>query len=153
VQKLAVVVQIASVSHKVAVCSKVHVCLVLYLDDKAMLANSRQRDVRVLCWVMTSPRSVSSKAQHVKATWGSRCDVLLFMSSEADSQLPAVGLNVPEGHDNLWGKTQAAFSYIYRHHRNDADWFLKVDDDTYVIVENLRRLLRVGFTFSHITNI
>ena len=68
------------------------------------------------------------------------------MSSESDSQLPAVGLNVPEGHDNLWGKTRAAFAYIYRHHRNHADWFLKADDDSYFIIENLRLLLRVSFS-------
>ena len=97
---------------------------------------------RVLCWVMTSPQSVRSKAQHVKATWGSRCNMLLFMSSEADRRLPIISLNVSEGYKNLWGKTQAAFSYIHRYHRDDAEWFLKVDDDTYVIMENLRLLLR-----------
>jgi len=117
-------------------------------DDKLALSRDLERTVRVLCWVMTSPTSIHSKAQHVKMTWGSRCNVLLFMSSEPDLELPAVGLNVSEGHDNLWAKTRAAFSYIYRHHRNDADWFLKADDDTYVIVENLRLLLRVSFTFT-----
>jgi len=99
---------------------------------------------------MTSPETISSKAQHIKATWGSRCNVLLFMSSETDTQLPAVGLNVSEGHDNLWGKTRAAFSYIHRHHRDDADWFLKADDDTYIIMENLRLLLAVGAAVSHL---
>jgi len=116
------------------------------LDEKAALASELRQQVRVLCWVMTSPETISSRAQHIKATWGSRCNVLLFMSSEADTQLPAIGLPVTEGHDNLWGKTRAAFSYIHRHHRNDADWFLKADDDTYIIVENLRLLLAVSFT-------
>ena len=115
-------------------------------DEKTALAGELRQQVRVLCWVMTSPQTVSSKAQHVKATWGSRCNVLLFMSSEPDSRLPAVGLSVPEGHDNLWGKTRAAFAYIHRHHRDDADWFLKADDDSYLIIENLRLLLRVSFT-------
>ena len=34
--------------------------------------------------------------------------------------------------------TMQAFDYVYKYHKADADWFLKADDDTFIIVENLR---------------
>ncbi|XP_028675140.2 glycoprotein-N-acetylgalactosamine 3-beta-galactosyltransferase 1-like [Erpetoichthys calabaricus] len=96
--------------------------------------------LRVLCWVMTSPQSLQ-KARQVQSTWGRRCTVLLFMSSRADPSLPAVGLNTSEGRGELYRKTMAAFTLVHDRYLHAADWFLKADDDTYVVMENLRLLL------------
>ena len=38
--------------------------------------------VRILCWVMTTPANHDNKALAVKETWGPRCNVLLFISTE-----------------------------------------------------------------------
>ena len=60
-----------------------------------------------------------------------------------DEQLGAIALEgVEEGHGKLWPKTQKAFKYIWEHHRDDADWILKADDDTYVLTDHLRDFLQ-----------
>ena len=90
---------------------------------------------------MTSPDNLDSKAKHVKMTWGSHANILLFMSSKEDKNFPAVGIEVAEGRSHLTMKTMKAFEYVYRNYYDKADWFMKVDDDTFVIVENLRYFL------------
>ena len=88
-----------------------------------------------------------------------RCDKLLFMSTEADERIGSIALpNITNGRASLWNKTKKvqegifgisdtiplsqAFVYVWEHHREEADWFIKADDDTYVILENLKDLLR-----------
>ncbi|XP_062291457.1 glycoprotein-N-acetylgalactosamine 3-beta-galactosyltransferase 1-like [Scomber scombrus] len=107
--------------------------------EKSSGDNSSQT-VRVLCWIMTGPKYLESRTRHIKNTWAKRCDVVLYMSS-VETDFPTVGLNVSEGRENLYWKTIRAFQYIYEHHLDDADWFIKADDDTFVVMENLRYVL------------
>lgn len=88
-------------------------------------------EVRVLCWVMTSPATRLERTVPIENTWGKRCNKLLLMSSRTDNQTDRViALPVDEGRENLWRKVRAAYKYIYEHHLDDADWFMKTDDDT-----------------------
>lgn len=105
------------------------------------MADELYRKVRILCWVMTGPGNLETKARHVKSTWSRHCNVVVFMSSVDDPDFPTVGLGTKEGRDQLYWKTIRAFHYVYEHHVHEADWFLKADDDTYVIVDNLRWVL------------
>ncbi|XP_062397294.1 glycoprotein-N-acetylgalactosamine 3-beta-galactosyltransferase 1-A [Sardina pilchardus] len=109
--------------------------------EDSLVADELFKKVRILCWVMTGPSNLQTKARHVKATWSRHCNVLLFMSSEADPDLPAVGLGTGEGRDQLYWKTIKAFHYVLENHADEADWFLKADDDTFVVVDNLRWVL------------
>ncbi|XP_060717697.1 glycoprotein-N-acetylgalactosamine 3-beta-galactosyltransferase 1 isoform X2 [Tachysurus vachellii] len=109
-------------------------------DDVAKQLSSK---VQILCWIMTQPKNLELKTKHVQATWAKHCNMVLYMSSIA-SDFPTIGLNVSEGRNNLYMKTIKALHYIYTHHLDSAEWFLKADDDTFVVVENLRRLL-IGY--------
>ncbi|XP_063283742.1 glycoprotein-N-acetylgalactosamine 3-beta-galactosyltransferase 1-like [Pelobates fuscus] len=99
------------------------------------------RKVRVLCWIMTAPANLQTKTIHVKHSWTRHCNITLFMSSVTNESFPTIGLGTKEGRDELYWKTIRAFQYIHKHYFDKADWFLKADDDTYVIMENLRLLL------------
>ena len=90
---------------------------------------------------MTCPQNLEKKAVHVKKTWGKRCNILLFFSSTTNVSFPTIGLNVSEGREHLTAKTMQAFRYVYEKYTDAADWFMKADDDTYVILENLRYFL------------
>jgi len=105
------------------------------------MANELAKKVRVLCWITTYSENLQKRAIHIKNTWGKRCNKLLFFSDKDEPNFPAIGLGVDTGREHLTAKTMRAFDYIYKHYYNEADWFLKADDDTYVIVENLRYML------------
>ncbi|XP_013401138.1 glycoprotein-N-acetylgalactosamine 3-beta-galactosyltransferase 1 isoform X2 [Lingula anatina] len=96
---------------------------------------------RVLCWLLTDPPDLDKRVIHVRDTWARRCDVTLFMSSMENKTFPTIGLRVPPGRGHIAKKAKAAWKYIYEHHLNDADFFIKADPDTYVIVENLKHYL------------
>jgi len=100
-------------------------------------------NVRILCMVHTYKDNYRKKAWWVNQTWGRRCNKLLFMANKPDEThtIEVTVLNINETRDNLWGKTKASFKHAYDHYLDDYDWFLKADDDTYVIMENLRYFL------------
>ncbi|KAK3515415.1 hypothetical protein QTP70_018880, partial [Hemibagrus guttatus] len=106
-------------------------------DEVAKQLSSK---VRILCWIMTQPKNLQLKTKHVRATWTKHCNMVLYMSSIA-SDFPTIGLNMSESRNHLYLKTIRALHYIHAHHLDAAEWFLKADDDTFVVVENLRHLL------------
>uniref|UniRef100_UPI0037E881D2 glycoprotein-N-acetylgalactosamine 3-beta-galactosyltransferase 1-B n=1 Tax=Semicossyphus pulcher TaxID=241346 RepID=UPI0037E881D2 len=112
-----------------------------HIGEDGLIADELYKKVRILCWVMTGPNNLEKKARHVKSTWSRHCNIVIFMSSVDDPDFPTVGLGTREGRDQLYWKTIKAYHYAYEHHANEADWFLKADDDTYVIVDNLRLVL------------
>ncbi|KAH8380204.1 hypothetical protein KR009_009466 [Drosophila setifemur] len=111
------------------------------LLTEEQLTHWLHNETRVLCMVLTMPQNHESKASKVKRTWGKRCNKLIFLSSKEDPNLGAIDVGVAEERDNLFIKVRRAMKYVYKNYGEDYDWFLKADDDTFVIMENLRWLL------------
>lgn len=99
------------------------------------------KEVRILCWVLTYEFNHHTKAAAVRDTWGRRCNKLVFISTSLDDNLDILLVNVTEDRRNLWGKSKQGLKQIYENYGNEYDWFLKADDDTWVFMENLRYFL------------
>ncbi|KAG8544850.1 hypothetical protein GDO81_021726 [Engystomops pustulosus] len=113
----------------------------VHQPGSSKVSDDLSQKVRVLCWIMTGPSNLYTKAIHLKYSWTRHCNVVLFMSSTTNTSFPTIGLETKEGRDQLYWKTIRAFQYVHKNYYDQADWFLKADDDTYIVVDNLRWML------------
>ncbi|XP_076469497.1 glycoprotein-N-acetylgalactosamine 3-beta-galactosyltransferase 1-like [Babylonia areolata] len=124
----------------------------LMIDDSA--ARALKARARVLCWLPSTRKRMERAGQAVNDTWVTRCDGHVFFvegqwgpgagAGQVEGQRPwdVVTLDVPTGRFSLLtNKVFKALEHLYQHHLNQYDWFLKGDDDVYVVMENLRYLL------------
>ena len=63
------------------------------------------------------------------------------LQGKTDLTLHIPTLQIPEGRDYLTNKTFAMLDHAHTRYKETADWFLKADDDTYIVMENLRHLV------------
>ncbi|XP_062586868.1 glycoprotein-N-acetylgalactosamine 3-beta-galactosyltransferase 1-like [Saccostrea cucullata] len=113
----------------------------IYLDREKSYLDEKAKKLRILCYTMTVPANMQTKAVAVNNTWGARCTKLIFVTPEPSSTLYTMQVDVKEGRSYLTDKTVKTLIAIYKTYRNDYDWFFKCDDDVFIIMENLRLLL------------
>ncbi|KAH8297572.1 hypothetical protein KR054_003244 [Drosophila jambulina] len=119
------------------------------IQDRATHAHPWEKDpaswlhneTRILCMVLTMPKHHQTKAAEVKLTWGRRCNKLVFISSQEDKELGAIDIHLVEKRRHLLRKVGKALKYVFQNFVEEYDWFLKAEDDTFVVMENLRLLL------------
>jgi glycoprotein-N-acetylgalactosamine 3-beta-galactosyltransferase len=98
---------------------------------------------RILCFILTQKSNHDTRIRAIWDTWGKKCDKLAVVSDLKDPTINAVNIQVREGYWNIAVKVEKFLKSIYRKHRHAGlyDWILKADDDTYVIMENLKAFL------------
>ena len=102
----------------------------------------------LLVGVLTQQEYLSTRAKVLYETWGKEVDKLILFVGEdcnisADlSHLPIVKLEgVPDHVYPPLKKAFAVMKYMYSHHVNEFNWFIRADDDMYLRADKLIDLL------------
>ncbi|ORY06200.1 hypothetical protein K493DRAFT_404109 [Basidiobolus meristosporus CBS 931.73] len=109
---------------------------------------------QLVIFLLTSTKTLPTRGRDVSLTWGRRAkdyrelgsivspvDVV-FSESADTSEYGISHLPVPDvSYDDLYKKTFSTFHYLYKHHLNDYEWFMKADDDTFIKIRSLLALL------------
>jgi len=109
---------------------------------------------RVLCVISTYPFNYLRAAVHVEATWAGRCDLSVYLSSthrrilepaprEEDVGLRILEVEAGDRREDLWPKVKLGLTRIWSEYAGEFDYLLKADDDTYVVMENLKHALNM----------
>lgn len=98
-------------------------------------------NVKLFCWILTNPKN-EYRWKHIAKLLGRKCSKTIFISSQPKyhqyENVEVVAVSVgKDSRDSLWAKTKEAFVYSYKHYYDKYDWFIKFDDDTYVL-SNIR---------------
>ncbi|CAL4094258.1 unnamed protein product, partial [Meganyctiphanes norvegica] len=75
---------------------------------------------------------------HVAVTWAADCHNHTFLTDQKHPNLQNVIISNFTSYEALWGKIVEGFKSSSS---NAAEWFLKADDDTFVIHKNLMEML------------
>jgi hypothetical protein len=115
--------------------------------------HSELSSVRIFCLILTTPKNYLTRAKAINETWARRCDRYFFITESSQESMTPEQINFTQqipiapikdilaGYDHLTLKSTLAFLFAYENYLNDFDWFIKADDDTYLIIENLKAFL------------
>ena len=126
-------------------------------DTNYIVVNERKyllKKMNILCFVMLKKDETIVRRPHmptmvkswdaIRHTWGNRCARLLFFTNEIidDPSLEIYSLQSYDAHS--WSATQLALLKISELGLlEEYNWYLKVEEDTFVIVENLAYYLSI----------
>ncbi|XP_071097861.1 glycoprotein-N-acetylgalactosamine 3-beta-galactosyltransferase 1-like [Haliotis cracherodii] len=113
----------------------------VFVDDSVAIETLSK--LKIFCWITTMEKEINKKIPAVNETWARRCDRRMFVMT-TNKKYPGneiVNLGIKDGRQHLTEKSIASLKHIYKHHLDKYDWFLKADDDTFVVMENLKFLL------------
>lgn len=98
---------------------------------------------KILVAVLTYPGNFETSAMSVVNTWAPYVDKAVFFTTGNTSlfEVLSITLNGPESRSALWEKVRKAWIQLYEKYVDQYDWFVKADDDTFLVIKNLKSYL------------
>uniref|UniRef100_A0A914WKU8 N-acetylgalactosaminide beta-1,3-galactosyltransferase n=1 Tax=Plectus sambesii TaxID=2011161 RepID=A0A914WKU8_9BILA len=115
--------------------------------DRFMLQKMSEKPLELLCLVLTQ-RSHFDQQDAIMFTWGAGCTDLLFIVGnvgisdsyqliERKPHVYTLTVKVEDTYNNTWQKLRAALHFVNSTWPKKFDWLMRIDDDAFVIFENL----------------
>lgn len=130
-------------------------------EGNQQIEQNQQRAPRIFCMILTSNKNLKTRVKLVYDKWAHKCDMHKFImvipnEMHQDSQVHSDGAieyqngyhilqppklnSTTDKYDKLTDKMFLSMQYISKKY-HDFDWYLKADDDTYILVDNLKDFL------------
>ena len=129
--------------------------------DKEHLQQQQQQSLpsSLLCIVLTHSNNHYARIPTIRDTWGAKCDTLLISSNETDGNVGSIDFSIKQpitrgkqrrydGPPGVYERLLATFKHISTMPSSSDtsildqhDWILVTEDDTFIVVENLKAFL------------
>jgi glycoprotein-N-acetylgalactosamine 3-beta-galactosyltransferase len=103
---------------------------------------------KLVCIVLTTENSFQNRAIVAWKTWTQKCDKTLFACNCSNfainknyTDIPFLHLNITENYNKMDVKVIQTLNETYKIYNKNYYWFLLVDEDTYVFVDNAKRFM------------
>jgi len=109
-------------------------------------AHNLPKNESIFVWVMTAPTYHNTRIPAINATWLNRLKHGVIFTSKplADERIPfrTVFKDFDDSYESLFHKTKFGFYHAYTSISDKFDWYIKSDDDSYIVTENLEKYLK-----------
>jgi glycoprotein-N-acetylgalactosamine 3-beta-galactosyltransferase len=140
----------------------------ILFEDRAIINTEK---INLLCIVLTSPTSVFERVGSLYETWAKKCNKTIFacnFNSNSNSShvnvtkenlnliksLEFLNLTKQESYDRMAEKVMNTIKLSYDMYGQNHNWFLLVDDDTFIFYDNLIKFIKTksskrAFTYGY----
>jgi glycoprotein-N-acetylgalactosamine 3-beta-galactosyltransferase len=123
---------------------------------RSILTKSNE-EPNLLCIILTSKKSIFERGPAVWDTWSQKCNKTMFSLNSNDltqnitetnlkflNKINILNLPIDESYDKMAEKVLLTFKMMYELNNNTTkfNWFLFVDDDTFIYIDNLYKFIK-----------